>query len=361
MKPTQQLHRAGQSIWLDELSRSLLVGGRLAHYMDDLCVSGLTSNPETVEHALRGTSDYEASIRYHVARGHIGEALVFDLVAEDVKTAADMLHARHVASMGVDGWVSLAVSPLLSGDTWRSYEAVIDLHCRIDRPNVLIGIPGTRHGLAAVEEAIFQGIPVNVTLLLSRDQYLGAASAYMRAIERRIASGLDPVVGSTASFHVGNWDSGPASSYPPPMRNRLGIAVAQDVYQAYRDMIASERFQRLMLMGGRPQRLIWTNTGAPPSAVAEDWYVKALAAPKTANAMPERTLLAFDDHGTLGALLSRDGGQAQHTLHLFAQAGVDFQAVAGHLQRLALNAYAQRWNDLLRWVAAQREVATIAR
>jgi len=361
MKPTHQLHRAGQSIWLDDLSRSLVLGGRLDHYMDDLCVTGLTTNPSIVDRALRGTSDYETSINYHVARGHTGEALVFDLVAEDVKMAADMLHSRHVASMGVDGWVSVAVSPMLAGDTWRTFEAAIDLHGRVDRPNVMIGIPGTRHGLSAVEEAIFQGVPVNITLLLSRDQYLAGVNAYLRAIERRIAAGLDPSIGSVASVLVGNWDTPSSSGHTPMMHNRQGVAVAQDVYQAYRDVLASERFQRLSLMGARAQRLVWTNTGAPPSAVAEDWYVKALAAPKTANAMPERTLLAFADHGSLAALLSRDGGEAQRTLRLFTRASIDLQSLASHLQHLALAGYVQSWNELLRWVAERGEVSASAR
>jgi transaldolase len=361
MKATQQLHEAGQSLWLDNITRALLTSGTLKRYIAELSVTGLTSNPTIFDHAIKNSSDYDAAIRQGVQAGRSGEALFFDLALEDLTAAADLFRPIHATSNGVDGWVSLEVSPQLAYDTASTIEAAKALHARAGRPNLFIKIPGTAEGLPAIEEAIFAGVPVNVTLLFSREQYLAAADAYLRGVERRLAAGLNPAVGSVASLFISRWDKAVASRVPVELHNVLGIAVAQRTYQAYRELIDSPRFGRLANAGARPQRLLWASTGTKDPDASDVLYIKALQAPFTINTMPEETLLDFADHGAVGALLPADGGGAEATFARFAQAGVDADALAAQLQKEGADAFVQSWNDLLERIAAKSDQLAAAR
>jgi transaldolase len=350
MKATQLLHELGQSLWLDNITRDLLNEGTLRRYVDELSVTGLTSNPTIFDHALQHGGAYDAAIREKLAQGRSGEALFFDLAIEDLTRAAALFRPVFDPTRGVDGWVSLEVSPLLAHDTAATLAAAQELHGRAAQPNLLIKIPGTREGLAAIEEAIFAGVPINVTLLFSREQYVAAAEAYLRGIERRIAAGLDPAIGSVASIFISRWDVAVAGKFPAALHNRLGIAVAQRTYRAYRDQLASPRLQRVMNAGGRPQRLLWASTGTKDPKAPDDLYVKALAAPLTVNTMPEKTLLAWADHGELGASLSDDG---ESRLAQFAQAGCDVQALAARLQDEGAASFVKSWNELMTVIATK--------
>jgi transaldolase len=347
MKPTQQLHEIGQSLWLDNITRALLTTGTLKRYIDELSVTGLTSNPTIFDNAIRKSTDYDAAIREKLAAGASGEALFFDLALDDITTAADLFHAANVATNGIDGWVSLEVSPKLAYDTASTLTAAKDLHARAGRPNLFIKIPGTAEGLPAIEEAIFAGVPVNVTLLFSREHYLAAAGAYLRGLERRLEAGLNLNVSSVASLFISRWDRAVASQVPVELHNLLGIAVARQTYRAYRELIGSPRFGRLANVGGRPQRLLWASTGTKDPDASDVLYVKALQAPFTINTMPEETLLDFADHGQVGELLPTDGGDAEATLARFRQAGVDLDALGGQLQKDGADAFVRSWDDLL--------------
>jgi len=355
MKPTQQLHEAGQSLWLDNITRALLTSGTLKHYIDDLSVTGLTSNPTIFDNAIKNSSDYDATIREKLAAGQSGEALFFDVALEDITAAADLFRPIHAATNGIDGWVSLEVSPTLAYDTTSTIEAAKALHARATRPNVFIKIPGTPEGLPAIEEAIFAGIPVNVTLLFSREHYLAAAEAYLRGLERRLAAGLNVAVGSVASLFISRWDKAVAKRVPTELHNVLGIAVATQTYKAYRELINSPRYGRLANAGARPQRLLWASTGTKDPDASDVLYVKALQAPFTVNTMPEETLLDFHDHGEVAALLPADGGDAEATLARFAQAGIDVSALAAQLQKDAANSFVESWNELLSCIAAKSD------
>jgi transaldolase len=361
MKPTQRLHELGQSIWLDNITRALLTSGTLKRYIDELSVTGLTSNPTIFDHAISKGSDYDVAIRDKLAAGRSGEDLFFDVALEDITAAADLFRPIHVATDGVDGWVSLEVSPKLAYDTASTLAAAEALHARAARPNLLIKIPGTPEGLPAIEEAIFAGVPVNVTLLFSREQYLAAAEAYLRGLERRLAAGLSLAVGSVASLFVSRWDRAVAQRVPPEMRNRLGIAVAKQTYKAYRDLMDSPRFGRLANAGARPQRLLWASTGTKDPAASDVLYINALQAPFTINTMPEETLLDFAAHGEIGGLLPADGGDAEATLARFARAGVDVGALAARLQKEGADAFVQSWDDLLDRIAAKSDLLASAR
>jgi transaldolase len=361
MRPTQTLHEHGQSIWLDNITRALLTSGTLRRYIDELSVTGLTSNPTIFDNAIRKSSDYDTAIREKLADGRSGEELFFDLALEDLTAAADLFRSINVATNGIDGWVSLEVSPKLAYDTASTLEAARTLHARANRSNLFIKIPGTPEGLPAIEEAIFAGVPVNVTLLFSREQYLAAANAYLRGLERRLDAGLNLGVCSVASVFVSRWDRTVARQVPASLRNVLGIAVAKQTYRAYRELIASPRYGRLANAGARPQRLLWASTGNKDPDASDVLYVKALQAPFTVNTMPEETLLGFADHGEIGEPLPADGGDAESTLARLAEAGVDVGALATRLQKEGAAAFVHSWDELMDCIAAKSGMLVQAR
>ena len=347
MNATRMLHELGQSIWLDNITRDLLNDGTLQRYIDDLSVTGLTSNPTIFDHAIKNSPAYDAAIREKLAKGRRGEDLFFDLALEDLTRAADLFRPTHDRTAGVDGWVSLEVSPVLAHDTASTLAAAKALFARASRPNLFIKIPGTKEGVPAIEEAIFAGVPVNVTLLFSREQYLEAAEAFLRGIERRIDAGLEPDVGSVASVFVSRWDAAVAGKAIGRLQNQLGIAIAKRTYAAYRGLLDSPRWQRAANAGARPQRLLWASTGTKDPHASDVLYVKALAAPFTVNTMPEGTLKALAEHGELGTLLPADGGDCEQVLAWFAQAGIDVYALATRLQEDGAKAFVKSWDDLL--------------
>lgn len=358
MKATQQLHTAGQSLWLDNITRRLLTSGTLQQYITDLSITGLTSNPTIFDHAMKKSQDYDDAIRQKIAEGKSGEALFFDLALEDITQAADLFRPVYDATDGVDGWVSLEVSPLLAYDAKSTGAQAKQLHDRAARPNLFIKIPGTREGLPAIEETIFAGVPVNVTLLFSHDHYHAAAEAYMRGIERRIAAGLNPVVQSVASIFVSRWDKAVEGKVPKELRDQLGIAVANRTYKAYRALLDTDRWLRLENAGARPQRLLWASTGTKDPKASDVLYIKALAAPHTVNTIPEPTLLAFAEHGEVAEMLAADGGNAEELLARFAHAGIDYDALAAHLQREGAESFGASWKDLLGGIAAKSKLLT---
>ena len=353
MKATQTLHERGQSLWLDNITRDLLDSGTLARYIDQLSVTGLTSNPTIFDHAIKNSSAYDGAIRKKVKEGKSGEELFFELALEDLTRAADLFRPVWDKTRGVDGWVSLEVSPLLAHDTPSTLAAAKSLHARAGRPNLLIKIPGTKEGLPAIEEAIFAGIPINVTLLFSSAQYLAAADAFMRGIERRVAAGLQPEVESVASVFISRWDAAVKDRVPAPLRNQLGIAIAKQTYKAYRALLDSPRWQRVFNAGARPQRLLWASTGTKDPAASDVLYIKSLAAPFTVNTMPEGTLKALADHGELGEMLPADGGDSEAVLARFASAGVDADALAGQLQDEGAKSFVGSWQELMGVIAAK--------
>jgi transaldolase len=356
MNATRQLHDLGQSLWLDNMTRGLLTSGTLKRYIEDLSVTGLTSNPTIFDQAIKGGDFYDDAIRKKALAGLAGEALFFELALEDLTRAADLFRPSHDRSDAIDGWVSLEVSPLLADDTAATVKAAGDLHARAGRPNLFIKIPGTPAGIPAIEETIYAGVPVNVTLLFSREHYVAAAEAYMRGIERRIAAGLDPRVASVASIFVSRWDVAVKDKVPADLRNRLGIGVALRTYKAYRDLLASPRWRKLADAGARPQRLLWASTGTKDPAAVDVLYVEALAAPGTINTMPDKTLLAFADHGRVKGAMPLDGGDAEALLGQFARAGVDVVALAAGLQREGTEAFAKSWSDLMSVIASKSAV-----
>jgi transaldolase len=357
MDSTRQLHERGQSIWLDNITRTLLTSGTLARYVDQLSVTGLTSNPTIFDKAIEGTDAYDETIRASAASG---EPLLFELALDDLRAAADLFRPVHERTAGMDGWVSLEVSPDLAHDATKTVAEAVRLHAQAERPNLFIKIPGTPEGIDAIEEATFLGVPVNVTLLFSRGQYLAAAEAYLRGIERRIAAGRDPGVRSVASLFVSRWDVAAAEVVPPELRNRLGIAVATETYVAYRDLLASERWQRLHDAGADPQRLLFASTGTKDPAASDVLYVEALAAELTINTMPDKTLLAFADHGHLRGLLPDDGGDADQTLDRFTREGIDLDALALRLQLEGAAAFSASWAKLLDCIARKRDLLAAA-
>jgi len=347
MKTTQLLHNLGQSIWLDNITRDLLNSGTLANYVSELSVTGLTSNPTIFDHAIKNSATYDASISEKLSRGKSGEELFFELALEDITRAASQFQPIHERTERIDGWVSLEVSPLLAHDTDSTLAAARDLHARAGRSNLFIKIPGTKEGLPAIEEAIFAGIPINVTLLFSREQYLAAAEAYLRGIERRIDVGLKPDVGSVASVFISRWDSAVMGKVPDAMNDQLGIAIAKRTYKAYRSLLNSSRWQRAFNAGARPQRLLWASTGTKDPKASDVLYVKALAAPFTVNTMPEGTLKALADHGQLGSILAADGGDCEEVLAQFAKSGIDVDALATQLQDEGAKAFVRSWQELM--------------
>jgi len=355
MKATQTLHNLGQSLWLDNITRDLLTSGTLKRYIDELSVTGLTSNPTIFDHALKNSSAYDAAIREELAKGKSGEALFFDLALDDLTRAADLFRPVHDRTNGVDGWVSLEVSPLLAHNTASTIAAARELSARAGRPNLFIKIPGTTEGLPAIEEAIFAGVAVNVTLLFSREQYVAAAEAYLRGVERRIAAGLNPQVGSVASMFISRWDVAIAGEVPEAFNNQLGIAIAGRIYEAYVDLLRNPRWLRAYNAGARPQRLLWASTGTKDPKASDILYIKALASPFTVNTMPEGTLKAFADHGDPGSVMAPDGGNCEAVLAQFAKAGINVDDLAAQLQDDGAKSFVKSWNDLMAVIASKSD------
>jgi transaldolase len=357
MKMTQKLHEIGQSLWLDNITRGLLASGTLQHYIEELSITGLTSNPTIFDRAIKNSHDYDGAISQKMKEGKSGEALFFELAIEDLRQAADLFRPIHDRTDGVDGWVSLEVSPLLARDTAGTLAAAKALHARAERPNLFIKIPGTSQGLPAIEEAIFAGVPVNVTLLFSGEQYVAAAEAYLRGIERRIVAGLNPDVGSVASLFVSRWDVVVAEKAPEALHNQLGIAIAGEAYERYRTLLDSPRWLRILNAGARSQRLLWASTGTKDPNASDILYVEALALPFTVNTMPEATLKALAAHKEFGEALPSNPGEK---LAEFAKAGIDTDAVAAQLLGEGVTSFAKSWNDLLDCITSKSQVLKTA-
>jgi transaldolase len=359
MRPTQYLHDLGQSLWLDNVSRTIIDDGTLARYIGEYSVTGLTSNPSIFDAAIGGSDAYDLDISRKASAGLSGEKLFFELAVADLQRAADLFRPAHDASMGVDGWVSLEVSPLLATDTAGSVTAAQQLHDLAARHNLFVKIPGTAQGLPAIEESIFRGIPINVTLLFSTEQYLAAAEAWLRGIERRIAANREPNVASVASLFISRWDVAANKTLPPALHNQLGIAVASQAYRKYRELLVSPRWQKLIAAGANPQRLLWASTGTKDPGASDTLYVTALAAPLTINTLPDKTLLAFADHGTITSVMAADGGDADATIQMIAQAGIDVAALAQQLQQEGTQAFVKSWQQLLKRIADKIAAAGI--
>jgi len=353
MNATEKLHEEGQSLWLDNITRDLLTSGTLRRYIDEHSITGLTSNPTIFHNAVKESSAYDDAIGKLAEQGKSGEELFFELAIEDLAEAADLFRPIFDRTCHVDGWVSLEVSPLLAHDTQATIAVAKELHARAGRPNLFIKIPGTKEGLPAIEEAIFAGVPINITLLFSREQYLAAADAYLRGIERRIAAGLAPDIASVASMFISRWDGAVKDDVPETLCNQLGIAIGTCTYKAYRDLIASQRWQRALNAGARPQRLLMASTGTKDPKASDVLYIEGLAAPLTINTMPEGTLKAFADHGTIDRMLPADGGDCEDVLSKFSQAGVDTDALAARLQNDGAAAFVKSWNELIEVIASK--------
>jgi transaldolase len=351
MKPTQALHALGQSLWLDNITRDILDKGTLRRYVDELSVTGLTSNPTIFDEAIGGGSAYDEEIRRKAKAGRTGEALFVELALEDLRRAADLFRPVHDLTQGTDGWVSMEVSPLLAGDTQATIAAALQIHRLADRPNLYVKIPGTPAGVPAIEAAIFAGVPVNVTLLFSREQYLAVAGAYMKGLERRIAAGLDPGISSVASLFVSRWDRAVSDKVPAELRNRLGIAVGRRTYRAHCELLESRRWRDLAAAGARKQRMLWASTGVKDKDAPADLYVSAFAAPDTIDTMPEKTLLAFAERGTVRSPMPKDGGDAEKVLEEFAAAGIDVDRLAASLQVDGAQSFVKSWEELLQRIS----------
>jgi transaldolase len=359
MNALNRLHELGQSVWLDNIRRELLTSGTLAQWIAELSVTGLTSNPTIFEHAISQGSDYDAAIGAQARDGRSPEDVFFAVALEDITAAADLFRSEHEHSAGIDGFVSLEVSPRLADDAEGTIAAAKQLAAAANRPNVFIKVPGTEAGLVAIEELIFAGIPINVTLLFSREHYLGCAYAYLKGLERRVAAGLAPHVASVASLFISRWD-GATQQLPDGLRDTLGVAIGQRTYKAYRELLASPRWQMLARRGARPQRLLWASTGTKSKALPDSYYVTALAAPNTVNTMPEATLLAFADHGELRGAVPADGGDCEQVLARIAKAGVDIDALGADLQRKGRDAFVTSFDSLLARVAAKMQALRAA-
>lgn len=348
MKATQQLHDLGQSLWLDNITRDLLDTGTLKHYIDDLSITGLTSNPTIFEHAISKSRAYDADVSRLTKDGKSGEELFFELALQDLMRAADLFASAHERTAGVDGFVSLELSPLLAYDTEKSVTSAKILHNKANRANLFIKIPGTEKGVPAIEKSIADGVAINVTLLFSLDQYRASAEAYMRGLEQRLSAGLSPDVRSVASVFLSRWDGATSDKVPDTLKNKLGIAIGQQIYKAYRDLLESNRWQRLENAGARPQRLLFASTGTKDPKASDVLYINALAAPNTINTMPEKTLLAFSDHGEVVSSIPRDGRDFQRVLDNFSSAGINLDQLAAKLQADGAKAFEESWTKLLK-------------
>jgi transaldolase len=354
MRPTQELHDLGQSLWLDNITRAMLRDGTLKGYIDELSVTGLTSNPTIFDKAISGGEDYDEQIAEDGPSADSVEELFFRLALADLRDATDLFAEVHSRTAGVDGFCSLEVSPLIADDTAATIAQAAQLHGRGERDNLYIKIPGTDAGLPAIEESIYAGIPINVTLLFSADQYLAAADAFMKGVERRIAAGLDPNVPSVASIFMSRWDVAVSEEAPEELRNRLGLAVGFHAYRSYRELLDSQRMQRLMNEGARPQRLLWASTGTKDPEASDVLYIEGFASPFTVNTMPEPTLKAFADHGTVGDVVPADGGDCDEVLAEFEGAGIGIQALAARLQEEGKEAFAKSWDEMLKTIEAEK-------
>jgi transaldolase len=350
MLPTEKLHRLGQSLWLDDITRELLDSGTLARYIAEWSVTGLTSNPTIFDQAFSKGASYDSEIGRLLGKGLSGEDLFFALAIQDLSRAADLFLPTHQRTATVDGWVSLEVSPLLARDTDGTVASAKKLHAAAGKPNLFIKIPGTREGLPAIEQAIFAGVPVNVTLLFSAEQYVAAAGAYMKGLERRVEAGLSPDVRSVASIFLSRWDVAVAKTVPESLKNRLGLAIGKMAYKAYRDQMDSDRWQSLANLGARAQRLLFASTGTKDPNASDTLYIDGLAAPNTVNTMPGGTLKAMADHGKPADVLRSDGGDGAATLGEFTKAGVDLNALAEKLQSDGADSFVKSWRDLLQTI-----------
>jgi len=348
VRATEQLHNLGQSLWLDNITRDLLDSGTLKRYIDELSVTGLTSNPTIFDHAITHSKSYDSEIQRLLRNGSSGEALFFELALQDLRRAADLFAPIHERTAGVDGWVSLEVSPLLAYDATATVAEAKALHKKAERRNLFIKIPGTKEGAPAIEETIFAGVPVNVTLLFSRDHYLAAAEAYMRGLERRIDAGLSADVHSVASLFISRWDKATIDKVPDRDRDRLGVAIGQQVYVAYQDLLESDRWQRLTDGGAHPQRLLFASTGTKDPKASDVLYIGALAAPNTINTMPEETLLAFSEHGRVDGVIPRNSGDCDQVLAEFGRVGIDLAKLGADLQKQGAESFDNSWRDLLK-------------
>lgn len=356
MNTTQQLQDLGQSLWLDNISREMLNTGTLSDYIRNFSITGLTSNPSIFEQAIGSSDSYDDAIREKAAEGKSHEALFVELALDDLCRAADLFLPIFIDSKGVDGWVSMEVSPLLANDTAGSVVAAKLIHAQAGRPNLFVKIPGTPEGIVAIEEAIFAGVPINVTLLFSPEQYLSAAEAYMRGIERRIVAGLNPKIESVASLFISRWDTAVADKVSVDLHNRLGIAIGQSTYQSYRKLLVSERWKKLEQQGAHSQRLLWASTGSKDPKASDTFYIEALMAPDTINTMPEKTLHAFADHGALGSVIAVDGGESEATLEQFVQAGIDIKLLAEQLQRDGTVSFVKSWQQLIQQIVSKSQM-----
>lgn len=350
MKPTQALHNLGQSLWLDNITRDILDNGTLRRYVDELSVTGLTSNPTIFDEAIGGSA-YDDSIQKKTRAGLSGEALFIELALEDLRRAADIFRPIWDRTGGTDGWVSMEVSPLLASNTKGTISSALHIHKLADRPNLYVKIPGTAEGVPAIEEAIFSGVPINVTLLFSRAQYIAVAEAYMRGVERRIAAGLDPRISSVASVFISRWDRAVADKVPPELLNRLGVAIGMRIYRAHCDLLKTKRWRDLEAAGAHKQRMLWASTGVKDPKAAADLYVTAFAAPDTIDTMPEKTLLAFAEKGAIKSVMPEDGGDAEQVLQRYADAGIDVDAVATQLQVDGAKSFVKSWAELMQRIA----------
>jgi transaldolase len=357
VKPTARLRQLGQSLWLDNITRTMLRDGTLKGYIDELSVTGLTSNPTIFDKAISGGEAYDEQIAELSPGATSTEEIFFELAIADLRDATDLFGQVHEQTAGVDGYCSLEVSPKIADDTAATIEQAAQLHSRAERDNLYVKIPGTEAGLPAIEESIYAGIPINVTLLFDTEQYLASADAYMKGIERRIAAGLDPDVPSVASIFMSRWDVAVSGEVPDELHNRLGLAVGYRAYRAYRELLESQRMQRLMNEGARPQRLLWASTGTKDPEASDVLYIEGFASPFTVNTMPEPTLHAFADHGDVGEPVPADGGDAEEVLARFGEAGIDVDALAARLQEEGKQAFAKSWEDMLGSIEAQRGVA----
>lgn len=351
MKPTQQLHNLGQSIWLDNITRELIDNGNLRRYIENFSITGLTSNPTIFDNAIGSGHVYDLPIQEKNHPGKSGEAIFIELALEDLRRAADLFRPIFVASNGIDGWVSMEISPVLVNDTDGSIKAARQIHQQADRANLFVKIPGTPEGIVAIEELIFAGVPINVTLLFSHEQYLAAAEAYLRGIERRIAAGLDPQIASVASLFISRWDTAVNDKVPANLRNQLGIAIAKQTYRAYCDLFASNRWQKLADAGAPMQRLLWASTGTKDPNASDTLYIEALAATDTINTMPEKTLHAYAEHGAPAEAMDSEGDDAITLLATFSRHGIDIHSLAEQLQREGAEAFVRSWQQLLKRIA----------
>ena len=351
MNSTKDLNDLGQSLWLDNITRDMLDDGTLKRYIDTLSVTGLTSNPTIFDEAIGKTKVYDKAIQKKAESGLRDEALFLEIALEDLRRAADLFKPVYDRTQGLDGWVSMEVSPLLAGDTKGTIEAAKLIHKLADRVNLYVKIPGTPEGVPAIEEAIFAGIPVNVTLLFSREHYLAVADAYMKGIERRLAAGLDPKINSVASVFVSRWDRAVNDKVPKELVNKLGIAIAQRTYKAHCELLTSKRWKDLETKGARKQRMLWASTGVKDPNASPTLYVEALAAPESIDTMPDKTLLAFAEKGKAQGVMAKDGGDAEAVLKRFKDAGIDVDAVAKQLQSEGASSFVKSWQELMKRIA----------